>query len=216
MLVVVIYFVAKFAGALKYIRVDSDAKNVTACVTPNDDIIITWSFQQHDVERITMAISNASNVIGRFQNGEYRCYKDGFLTETECQEHFSLTVNGSSDIIIAMRNISDDHFKSYLISVYGGPDDKIETLWITVCKKGATSQVNETTNEPKAPRPTTPGVASLFNATTNEPKALRTTTPGTGSTTGTSIGVTFGALFLMVLIVGIAIWFCKRCNKLIN
>ena len=108
-------------------------------VTPNEDIIITWSFQRHDVERITMAISNASNVIGRFQNGEYRCYKDGFLTETECQEHFSLTVNGSSDIIIAMRNISDDHFKSYLISVYGGPDDKIETLWITVCKKGKLS-----------------------------------------------------------------------------
>ena len=31
MLVVVIYFVAEFAGALKQIHVDSDAKNVTAC-----------------------------------------------------------------------------------------------------------------------------------------------------------------------------------------
>ena len=30
MLVVVIYFVAKFVGALEHIYVDSDAKNVTA------------------------------------------------------------------------------------------------------------------------------------------------------------------------------------------
>ena len=108
-------------------------------VTPFGSITTIWSFEQHGIERITMAISNASNVIGKFQNGEYRCYKDGFLTETECQEHYSLTVNGSSDIIIAMRNISDPFFKSYLISVYRGPDDKIETLWLTVCTKGKLS-----------------------------------------------------------------------------
>ena len=71
--------------------------------------------------------------------GEYRCYKDGFLTETECQEHYSLTVNASSDIIIAMRNISDPYFGRYLISVYRGPDDKIDTWWIIVSKKGKLS-----------------------------------------------------------------------------
>ena len=86
-----------------------------------------------------MAISNASNVIGRFQNGEYHCYKDGFLTETECQELYSLTVNASSDITIAMRNILDPYFGSYLISVYRGTDDKIDTLWIIVYKKGKLS-----------------------------------------------------------------------------
>lgn len=82
-----------------------------------------------------MAISNASNVIGRFRKGEYRCYKDVFLTETECQEHYSLTVNASGDIIIVMRNISDPYFGSYLISVYRKSDDKIDTLWIKVYKK---------------------------------------------------------------------------------
>lgn len=185
---------------------------MTAHVTPYEDITITWSFQQHDIQRITMAINNASNVIGRFHNGEYRCYKDGFLAETECQEHYSLTVSASNDIIIVMRNIWDPYFGSYQISVHYGPDNKINTLWIIVYNKGVTSQVNQTTNESKAPRPKTPGVASLVNATTNEPKALRTTTPGTGSKTGAVIGGTFGTLFLMVLIVGIAIWFCKRCN----
>ena len=108
-------------------------------VTLYGNITIKWSFGQYDIERIVMAISNASNVIGRFQNGEYHCYKDGFLTETECQEHYSLTVNASSDITIAMRNILDPYFGSYLISVYRGTDDKIGTLWIIVYKKGKLS-----------------------------------------------------------------------------
>ena len=103
---------------------------------PYGNITIKSSFGQHDIERIVMAISNASNVIGRFRKGEYRCYKDGFLTETECQEHYSLTVNASGDIIIVMRNISDPYFGSYLISVYRKSDDKIDTLWIKVYKKG--------------------------------------------------------------------------------
>ena len=91
-----------------------------------------------------MAISNASNVNGRFRNGEYRCYKDVFLTETECQEHYSLTVNASGDIIIVMRNISDPYFGSYLISVYRKSDDKIDTLWIKVYKKGKLSTFSRT------------------------------------------------------------------------
>ena len=91
-----------------------------------------------------MAISNASNVIGRFRNGEYRCYKDVFLTETECQEHYSLTVNASGDIIIVMRNISDPYFGSYLISVYRKSDDKIDTLWIKVYKEGKLSTFSRT------------------------------------------------------------------------
>ena len=113
-------------------------------VPPYGNITIKSSFGQHDIERIVMAISNASNVIGRFRKGEYRCYKDGFLTETECQEHYSLTVNASGDIIIVMRNISDPYFGSYLISVYRKSDDKIDTLWIKVYKKGKLSTFSRT------------------------------------------------------------------------
>ena len=113
-------------------------------VPPYGNITIKSSFGQHDIERIVMAISNASNVIGRFRKGEYRCYKDGFLTETECQEHYSLTVNASGDIIIVMRNISDPYFGSYLTSVYRKSDDKIDTLWIKVSKKGKLSTFSRT------------------------------------------------------------------------
>lgn len=56
--------------------------------------------------------------------------------ETKCQEHFSLNVNASGDVIIAMRNIAHPYFGSYLVSIYRGPDDNIDTLWITVYKKG--------------------------------------------------------------------------------
>ena len=108
-------------------------------VTPYEDITITWSFQQHDIQRITMAINNASNVIGRFHNGDYRCYKDGFLTETECQEHYSLNVSASSDIVIVMRNIWGAYFGSYQISVHYGPDNKINTLCIIVYNIGKLS-----------------------------------------------------------------------------
>ena len=106
---------------------------------PFGNVTIKWSFGQHNIERIVMALNSASEVIGRFQNGEYRCYKGGFLTETECQGHYSLTVDASGDIIITMRNISHPYFGSYLISVYRGLDDKIDTLWIIVCKKGKLS-----------------------------------------------------------------------------
>lgn len=108
-------------------------------VTLYQDITITWSFRQHDIQRITMAINNASNVIGRFYNGEYRCYKDGFFSETECQEHYSLNVSASSDIVIVMRNISGAYFGSYQISVHYGLDNKINTLWIIVYNKGKLS-----------------------------------------------------------------------------
>lgn len=86
-----------------------------------------------------MVISNVFNVIGRFWNGEYCCYKDVFFMEMECQEYYLLIVNVFGDIIIVMRNILDFYFGSYLIFVYCKLDDKIDILWIKVYKKGQLS-----------------------------------------------------------------------------
>lgn len=102
-------------------------------------VTIKWLFGKPGIQRIVLGISSASQVIGRFQNGEFGCYKDGLLTEMECHRHFSLTVNASSEIIIAITNISDSFFGNYIVSIYRGPDDKIDTLWIIVYKKGKLS-----------------------------------------------------------------------------
>lgn len=82
-----------------------------------------------------MAISNASNPLGRLKNGHFKCYRDRVLPEEECKAHFSLSGNASSGIIISMRNLLEQYLKTYLISVYDGPNSKIKTLWIKVIKK---------------------------------------------------------------------------------
>nr|XP_058942905.1 uncharacterized protein LOC131771150 isoform X4 [Pocillopora verrucosa]XP_058942906.1 uncharacterized protein LOC131771150 isoform X4 [Pocillopora verrucosa] len=191
-------------SALEHIHVDSSVNNVTVGVPPFGNVTIKWSFGQHNIERIVMALNSASKVIGKFHNGEYRCYKGGFLTETECQEHYSLTVDASGDIIIAMRNISHPYFGSYLISVYRGLDDKIDTLWIIVCKKAGTAA-------PMSTVISSTGVTIQVYETTNEPTV--TTTPGTSNKSGAVIGGILGALFFIVLIGGIAFWFYKRRRR---
>ena len=98
-----------------------------------------WLYRKPNLQRIVLGKGNASQVIMRYKNGKYNCYQDGFFGKTECQEHFSVTSSASGDIIIRMRNISDAHFGRYLISVYRGPDDKIDTIWIIVYKKGKLS-----------------------------------------------------------------------------
>lgn len=114
---------------------DSNINNVTVHVPLFASVTIKWLFGKPGIQRIVLGISSASQVIGRFQNGEFGCYKDGLLTEMECHRHFSLTVNASSEIIIAITNISDSFFGNYIVSIYRGPDDKIDTLWIIVNKK---------------------------------------------------------------------------------
>lgn len=90
-------------------------------------------------ERIVLAIPNASNPLAKLRNGKLKCYKQSTFTEEECKSHFSLFRNASVDVIFRMRNVSDLYFGTYLLSMYGGIDSEIKTLWIRVYNKGKSS-----------------------------------------------------------------------------
>lgn len=194
-------------GALEQIHVNSthNVNNVTVGVHPFGNFTITWSLEHHDIERIVMATGNASKVIGKFQNGEFHCYKGGFLMETKCQEHFSLNVNASGDVIIAMRNIAHPYFGSYLVSIYRGPDDNIDTLWITVYKKAGTAAPMSTVT-------LSTGVTSQVNETTNNPRATVTTTPGPSNKNEVVILATIVAVAVLIPLGGIVLCYWCCCN----
>lgn len=59
--------------------------------------------------------------------------------EEECKAQLAMIMNASGDVIVAVRNLSDPYFGSFLISVYREMDSKIDTLWIKVYKKGKLS-----------------------------------------------------------------------------
>lgn len=136
---------AKCTGAVEQIPVHSNIDNVTIGVPPFGNVTFKWSFGHQFFKRVVLAMSNASNVIARLKNGDFRCYNGELLTQTECQEHFLITVNASSDLIIAMTNLSDPYFGRFLISVYRGMDSKIDTVWITVYKKELLQRDTNTT-----------------------------------------------------------------------
>ncbi|PFX33797.1 hypothetical protein AWC38_SpisGene1240 [Stylophora pistillata] len=130
-------FPANCKGALEEIVVPRDTKNVTVTVPLRGTISITWFVGPQPITKVVWAISNASYPVARLKDGGFVCYKQGFFSERECQEHFQLTVNASSDQLITaiMRNLSNPYFERFLISVYRGPDSNIDTLWIIVSKK---------------------------------------------------------------------------------
>lgn len=119
----------------EHIIVDNDVKNISVGVHPFGSVSISWSIGKQVYERIVLAIANTSNPLAKLRNGKLNCYKQSTFTEEECKSHFSLFRNASVDVIFRMRNVSDLYFGTYLLSVYGGIDSEIKTLWIRVYNK---------------------------------------------------------------------------------
>lgn len=183
---------------------DSNINNVTVRVPLFASVTIKWLFGKPGIQRIVLGISSASQVIGRFQNGEFGCYKDGLLTEMECHRHFSLTVNASSEIIIAITNISDSYFGNYIVSIYRGPDDKIDTLWIKVYKKESLLQdMSSTAWTPTVSLPHMSHTRTEGHVITNTNKCSEQppTSEGTSNQKKAVIGVTTVAAAAVLIVV---------------
>ncbi|XP_022808184.1 uncharacterized protein LOC111345172 [Stylophora pistillata] len=186
----------------RQIIVDKDFKSISVGVPTFGNITIKWLLGQPNFERIVIAMSNASNVIGRLKDGNFHCYNDGLFTKRMCREHFQLTLNGSGDLIIAITNLSPPFFGRFLISVYNGLDSEIDTLWFTVHEKAGTATPSTATS------PT--GVTSCNNETTGKPMATEATTPGTESKV--IIGVSISVPIVGVAVLGCIFW-CYCCHK---
>lgn len=185
------------------IIVDKDFKNISVGVPTFGNITIKWLLGQPNFERIVIAMSNASNVIGRLKNGNFQCYNDGLFTKRMCREHFQLTLNGSGDLIIAITNLSHPFFGRFLISVYNGLDSEIDTVCFTVHEKAGTETPSTATS------PT--GVTSCNNETTGKPMATKATTPGTKSKI--IIGVSISVPIVGVAVFSGCIFWYYCCHK---
>ncbi|XP_022804493.1 uncharacterized protein LOC111341757 [Stylophora pistillata] len=185
----------------QHIIVDNDVKNISVGVHPFGSVSISWSIGKQVYERIVLAIANASNPLAKLRNGKLNCYKQSTFTEEECKSHFSLFRNASVDVIFRMRNVSDLYFGTYLLSMYGGIDPEIKTLWIKVYNKAGLT-----------PTP--------MSTPTSMPMSMPTSmqTHKNDATAGTShLAVIIVVPILTVIVVGIlaliAVWRWKKRSK---
>lgn len=163
-------------------------------------VSIIWSFEKQVYERIVLAIANASNPLAKLRDGEFDCYKQGVFTQEECKTHFLLSGNASVDVILRMRNLSDPHFGTYLLSIYSRLE--IKTLWIIVYKKAGL-----------------PPTSMPMSMPTSKPTPMPT--HKNDATTGTihlAVKIVVPTLVIIVVCISplIAVWYWKKRSKRIE